>query len=525
MKKIYLKILETSDMHGAVLPIHYGTNNPAAHGLARLSTFIKKTRQENSHVLLVDNGDFLQGTPLASFYFRSLRQEVHPMIKVMTHLGYDAAVLGNHEFNYGLDILNKAAQDAQFPFLSANILHSETEQPYFGRPYVIRQFDSALKVAVLGLTTCYIPNWEKPSHIRGLTFCDAVAAAKKWVKHIKEAEKPDLMVVSYHGGFEVDLSSGERIETKEKGENQAYRICTEVEGIDVLLTGHQHRIAAEMVNGVAVVQPGFSGAGIGQVTAEFHVSGEKIELSDLSVEVIEAKHFEADEEVLALVETEEQQTQQWLDEVIGKIDGDMCIQDSFQARLQEHPLIELINRVQMEAAETNISCTALFHNESRGLPSEVTMRDIVSNYIYPNSLMVIEITGEEMKQALERSASYFTLLPDGSPGVSPKFSHPKPQHYNYDMWEGIQYTININEDAGSRIEQLTYHGQPVEAQKRYRVVMNNYRAGGGGDYWMFKGKQVIKEIQTDMAELLADYIKRHGTIKAEADHNWKVIYS
>ena len=524
MKKIKLKILETSDVHGAIFPIHYGTNKTADHGLARLSTAIKQVREENDHVLLIDNGDFLQGTPLAGFYFRSLRQSVHPMIKAMNYLQYDAAVLGNHEFNYGMEMLNKAGQDARFPFLSANILHKESKSPYFGRPYIIKNFASGIKVAVLGITTSYIPNWEKPEYICGLAFIDAVAAAQRWVHYIREVEKPDIMIVSYHGGFEVDLGNRERIEAKEKGENQAYRMCTEIEGIDVLLTGHQHRIAAEFVNGVVVVQPGFSGAAIGQVTAEFTVSAEPVELSELSVETIEAKQFEADREILELVKEEEQQTQKWLDEVIGTIEGNMQIDDPFQVRLQEHPLIELINRVQIEASQTDISSTALFHNESRGLPPEVTMRDIVSNYIYPNSLAVIEITGEEMKSALERSASYFTLLPDGSPGVSSKFSYPKPQHYNYDMWEGIEYVINLQKAPGSRIEQLTYHEEPVEANRLYRVVLNNYRAGGGGDYLMFKGKQVIKEIQTDMAELLADYIKRQGTIKAEANHNWKVIY-
>ncbi|KMY53450.1 2', 3'-cyclic nucleotide 2'-phosphodiesterase [Bacillus sp. FJAT-27231] len=524
MKKIKLNILETSDVHGAIFPIHYGTNKTADHGLARLSTAIKQVRKENDHVLLVDNGDFLQGTPLASFYYRSLRHGVHPMIKAMNYLQYDAAVLGNHEFNYGMEILSKAEQDAHFPFLSANILHKESKSPYFGRPYFIKNFASGIKAAVLGITTSYIPNWEKPEYICGLSFTDVVAAAQRWVHYIREVEKPDIMIVSYHGGFEIDLSNGERIETKEKGENQAYRICREVEGIDVLLTGHQHRITAEFINGVAVVQPGFSGAAMGQVTAEFTLSEESVKLSDLSVGIIEAKHFIADKEILELVKEEEQQTQKWLDEVIGTIEGNMEINDPFQVRLTEHPLIELINRVQMEASQTDISCTALFHNGSRGLPTEVTMRDIVSNYIYPNSLAVIEITGEEMKKALERSASYFTLLPNGRPGVSPKFSYPKPQHYNYDMWEGIGYTINLQKAPGSRIEQLTYHGEPVEANGLYQVVLNNYRAGGGGDYLMFKGKKVIKEIQTDMSELLADYIKKQGTVKAEVNHNWKVLY-
>ena len=522
MTKLELTILETSDMHGAIFPIHYGTNRPANHGLGKLASYIKEKRRTGEPLLLIDNGDFLQGTPLASYYFRAWQHETHPMIKVMSHLGYDAAVLGNHEFNYGMAPLEKAAADASFPFLSCNILNKETGEPYFGKPYFLKEFKHNLKVAVIGVTTHYIPNWEKPEHIQPLAFVDAVEALTQWVPYIREAEQPDILVVSYHGGFEV--LHGER-RRKEQGENQAYRICREVKGIDILLTGHQHRIVAEVVDGVIVVQPGFSGEGIGQVTAEFEAVDGQVRLRDLSANVLQAKDFPIDEESLALVKETEEAAQAWLDEVIGIIDGDMTVEDPFQVRLQEHPLIELVNRVQMEAAGVDISCTALFNNEAPGLPEKVTMRDIVSNYVYPNSLVVIEVTGRDIKQALEKSASYFSWLSSGKPGVSYKFAYPKPQHYNYDMWEGIEYEIHIRKPPGERIKSLTYHGKPVKMDASYQVAMNNYRAGGGGEYLMFKGKKVIKEIQTDMVELLADYIKRHGTIQAKVNHNWKVLYS
>ncbi|WP_203362141.1 bifunctional UDP-sugar hydrolase/5'-nucleotidase [Bacillus sp. REN10] len=522
MDHIKLIILETSDLHGAILPIQYSSNTPANIGLAKLASYMKKIRSENEHVLVIDNGDFMQGTPLASYYFRMLRQKVHPMIIGMNKLQYDAAVLGNHEFNYGLDTLTKVAADATFPFLSCNILSGETGKPFFGTPYVIKTFSSGIKAAVLGVTTHYIPNWEKPSHIEGLIFEDAVTATSNWVKHIREVEQPDIMIVSYHGGFEVDLATGKRIEPFEKGENQAYRLCMEVEGIDVLLTGHQHRQEQQIINGVAVVQPGYKGQAIGQVTAEFVKENQQYKLQQTFPETIQTVDLTADQSLMNLIEPYEQGTQKWLDEVLGTVEGDMRIHDPFQARLAEHPMIELIHKVQMDAAHVDISSTALFHNDSPGLPSHITMRSIVSNYIYPNSLMVIEVTGEDIKQALERSASYFTLIGD-EPAVSADFSRPKPQHYNYDMWEGIEYTIDLRRSPGNRIIQAMYQGEPLNTHQRYKVVMNNYRAGGGGDYLMFKGKKVIKEIQTDMTELLAAYIRKRRTIKAEVNNNWNVI--
>ncbi|WP_338753788.1 bifunctional UDP-sugar hydrolase/5'-nucleotidase [Bacillus sp. FJAT-52991] len=522
MDHVNMIIIETSDLHGAVLPLRYSSNTPADIGLAKLASYMKKVKKENEHVLVIDNGDFMQGTPLASYYFHMLRQEIHPMIVGMNHLTYDVAVLGNHEFNYGLDILTKAAADATFPFLSCNILNGATGDPFFGKPYIVKKFSTGIKAAVLGVTTHYIPNWEKPAHIQGLMFKDAVTATSKWVKYIRETEKPDIMIVSYHGGFEIDLATGESIEPFEKGENQAYRLCTEVEGIDVLLTGHQHRQEQQMVNGVAIVQPGYNGAAIGRVTAEFVKEKHQYKLQQVIPETILAADLETDERLVNLMEPYEQGAQMWLDEVLGTVEGDMRIHDPFQARLVEHPMIELINKVQMEVANVDISNTALFHDDSPGLPQKITMRAIVSNYIYPNSLMVIEVTGEEIKQALERSASYFTLIGQ-KPAVSEEFSHPKPQHYNYDMWEGIEYTIDLTRSPGNRITEVTYHGEPLKCDQSYKVVMNNYRAGGGGDYLMFKGKKVIKEIQTDMTELLSAYIRQHGTIKAEANNNWNVI--
>jgi 2',3'-cyclic-nucleotide 2'-phosphodiesterase/3'-nucleotidase len=522
MEKLMLTILETSDVHGNILPINYGNNDNADVGLAKIAALIKKERKNNEYVLTVDNGDIIQGTPLTYHYVKKMANKVNPMIEVLNHLEYDAAVVGNHEFNYGMRILHKAAEDSKFPWLSANIL-SEEGQPFLGKPYIIKNFGD-VKAAVLGVTTHYIPNWEDPSHIEGLSFRDAREATREWVEHIHKEESPDLLIVSYHGGFESDLTDGRPTENL-TGENQAYAICDSIAGIDVLLTGHQHRmIAGEKINNTLVVQPGVNGQSLGKVTISLEKNQSGWKVVDKNATLLLTGDVDPDHEIINLIKEYENATQRWLDTPMGRINGDMTVSNAVDIRTQDNPLIEFINRVQMAVSGAEISNTALFHNESPGFPKQVTMRDIVSNYIYPNTLKVIRITGKDMKDALERSASYFMVDSEGELAVNPTFTTPKPQHYNYDMWEGIDYLLDVRKPIGSRVVKLERNGSPVNMEAEYDVVMNNYRAGGGGDYTMYHNKPVIKDIPMDMSELIATYILEKKLIEPTVNNNWKVIW-
>ncbi|TVY05512.1 bifunctional metallophosphatase/5'-nucleotidase [Paenibacillus cremeus] len=519
-----ITILETSDVHGNLLPIQYANNSTVEYGFARLATLIRQEKKRHASVLLIDNGDLIQGTPLAYHHARLDAAAPSPMVQCLNELGYDAAVIGNHEFNYGPELLNKAVRESAFPWLSANIVNAATGEPYFGQPYWVKTFEDGLKVAVLGLTTHYIPNWENPEHIRGFKFMDALETAKRWVRHLREVEGADVVIVSYHGGFERNLDTGEPTEPL-TGENQGYAICQEVEGIDVLLTGHQHRVLASKVNGVTIVQPGSAGSWLSKVTLKVDKVEGAWKVVEKKAELLSPQGVEPDEAMLELVRPHEAKTQVWLDQPIGRLLGDMRVQDPMQVRLKEHPLIEFINKVQMELSGAAISNTALFDNVSPGFPENITMRDIVSNYIYPNTLQVIRVSGSDIRAALERSASYFaTYHGNGPVEVSPEFSDPKPAHYNYDMWEGIEYQLNISRPVGERVTRLEIEGRPIDPDGQYDVVMNNYRAGGGGNYMMFQGKPVVKDIPTDMAELLASYIMERGTIEASLNSNWEVVW-
>jgi 2',3'-cyclic-nucleotide 2'-phosphodiesterase/3'-nucleotidase len=515
-----IHIYVTSDVHGNVLPLTYGNNEKAELGLAKAASLLIDEKKKYKNCLIIDNGDLIQGTPLTYHYARLDGESPNPMIALLNELQYDGAVIGNHEFNYGFPLLQKTVQESQFPWLSANIVWEQSGEPVFGQPYFIKTFESGLKVGVLGLTTHYIPNWENPEYIEGIQFLDAVDTAKKWMPVLKE--KADLIVISYHGGFERDLETGEPTEAL-TGENQGYQLCMEVEGIDVLLTGHQHRLIENCeINGVTVIQPGTQGTAVGHVEVTVKKENDLWKVTQKNSRLLSTKGYEPDEKVINLITPYEEKTQEWLDQPIGFIEGNMEITNPMETRLRDNPLIEFINKVQMDAAGVDISSTALFDNRSKGFGRHVTMRDIVSNYIYPNTLKVVEISGKDMREALERSASYFVITEDGKVAVNPDFSVPKPQHYNYDMWEGINYTIDLAKLFGERITELTYHGKDVQDHETFKVVMNNYRAGGGGDYLMFKGKPVVKDLSTDVSELMANYLLKRGTITATCDDNWKV---
>ncbi|WP_019637443.1 bifunctional metallophosphatase/5'-nucleotidase [Paenibacillus fonticola] len=523
------EILVTSDIHGHIYPTDYRTDEERSLGLAKISSLIQQERRQAPDLLLLDNGDMIQGSPLTSYYVKHNKHidGSHPVIAGLNELAYDAVVPGNHEFNYGLDHLRGVVGESRFPWLSAGIVDQETGEPAFGKPYIVKKIgDTAdpIKVAILGVTTHYIPNWENPLHIEGLEFRDALETVRAWVPRIREKECPDLLVVAYHGGFERDLATGEAAE-KLTGENQGYAICQEVAGIDVLITGHQHRFLAEQINGVAVIQPGCNGQALGKITVDFEKQGERWQVRNKAASLLVVdESVTADEALLALVSGLETKTQRWLDQPIGSVQGDMGISSPFACRQADHPFMEFVNKVQMEAAGVSISCAALLNNESRGFGEVITMRDVLVNFMFPNTLVVLRLTGRDIRAALEQTAVYFVIGAGGELAVNPAYIEPKAQHYNYDMWEGIKYELDVARPFGERVVKLTdLNGVPLADELEFDVVMNNYRAGGGGDYEMFKGKPVVKEVAADMAELVAEYIRQRGTIEAACDYNWRVV--
>ncbi len=516
-----LTILHTSDLHGNIFPINYASNQPSDVGLAKVSTLLKELRAENDNVMAIDTGDFIQGTPLEYYHAKIDSEPVDPMILAMNAMGFDSTTIGNHEFNYGMALLDKAESEADFPFLSANVVRRFTTAPYY-KPYVIYDVEG-VKVAILGLTTDYIPNWEDTKNIAAVDFADPVKVAAHYVKMLKEEEGADVVIAAYHGGLERDPKTGEPTEDL-TGENKGYLLLETVEGIDVLLTGHQHRSIAGFVLGVPVSMPSNWGKAVGKIELTLdNASGDWL-ITAKSVELISTSGVEADQEILDLIQPYEDKVQKWLDTPVGTAKGEFYVEDPLEVRLGDDPLIEYINTVQMAYSGVDISSSALFNNDIKGWQEgPVTLRDINGVYIYPNTLKVIEVSGQDIKDALELTATYFTLDENGDFDVAKKWVDPKPRHYNYDMWEGIDYIIDVSKPEGERITKLDYHGKPLDMTATYQIVLNNYRAGGGGGYFMFQGKPVVKDIMMEVSELMGTYLLENEVIDATVDENWEVV--
>lgn len=270
--------------------------------------------------------------------------------------------------------------------------------------------------------------------------------------------------------------------------------------------------------------PGHKGSYLGKVILELEQEQDQWIIKNSLPELIQVTEKTLIEsELSSKYEALNQEVEDWLDQPIGKVTGDMTIKDVEQARIEEHPYIEFIQKVQMHYTNCDISGTALFNNESSGFSPKVTMRDVVTNYIFPNTLAVLEVTGADLKAAIEQSAEYFIINELGKIDVNPDFVEPKPQMYNYDMYEGVEYIINVSKPFGERVTEFKYKGEPVKPEDRLEVVVNQYRAVGGGDYTMFDASKIIREVTIPMNELIGNYFKEFGTIEATANHNFKVI--
>lgn len=516
-----ITLFETSDVHGYLFPTDYQTRrHEAEFGLFKIASLLESERSKlEGPSLTIENGDIIQGSPFTHYVVKE-KQDAAVVMDAVNKCQFDAGVIGNHEFNYGLDYLNSAVKGADYPILSANILNSEGE-PAFGPAYHIFEKEG-VKIAVLGLTTPYIPNWEHPENYEGLVFKSAVETAREYVPYLKD--QADIVVVSYHGGFERDLKTGEKTEIQ-TGENEGYALLHEVEGIDVLLSGHQHRVIAEKVNNTAVVMPGDKGTYLGKVTLEVEKIDGEYKLVNSIPEVLSIEGVPVHKEFVNAFKPVNDEVEEWLDSPIGEVEGDMKIHDVEQARRVEHPYVEFVHAVQMHYTKCDISGTALFNNQAKGFGENVTMRDVVLNYIYPNTLAVLKISGADLKAALERSATYFELDDSGDIIVNPKFMTPKPQMYNYDMYEGIDYTIDVSQAMGERIVELSYKGDDVQPQDSLEVVINQYRAVGGGDYAMFDASKIVREVTIPMNELMGDYFSQFSPVKAKANQNFKVTAS
>ena len=502
-----LAIYQTSDLHGFVYPTNYVTKQQL--GILKIGSYILEDEENYDASLKVDCGDLIQGSVLTNYLSRK-QIKSNPIIEGLEKINYDAYVLGNHEFNYGLDYLTNSYKHISDKVINSNI----KGLPFDTKPYKIFDFDG-FKIGCLGITTSFIPNWENENNIKNIEFLNPVDMYQKYEKELKE--KSDLIIVCYHGGFEKSLDE-KMIPTESlTKENQGSELLEKFDSIDIILSGHQHRSFITKINGVICSQPLNNGQTFAKIILDTNTK-------EMSYELIDVSKLENDinkdlEKIFTSIQSD---LKDFLDTEIGHLDKDITIDDIFLARLEGHPFINLLHQIQLDISNADFSAVSLF-DCAIGFKQNITIKDVLINYPFANTLKVLKITGSKLKEAIEKSATYFTLE-NNEVQISEDFLLPKVQNYNYDTYAGLTYEIDLTREYGDRVISMKKDNKDIDMEKHYTIVLSNYRASNTSVYTAYENAKVEKEINLDMSEIIMDYLQTKDKIDIINESNYKIKY-
>lgn len=578
--RVDLRLMETTDIHANVMSYNYYVDGPDdTIGLVRTATLIKQARADIAYPgnsMLVDNGDLIQGSPMGDWqHDKGLAEgEVHPVYKVMNELDYDVGNYGNHEFNYGLAFLAESVDDAGFPYISANIFKDDgdaddaNDELYFD-PYklitkTLRDRDGnshEITVGFIGFLPPQIMQWDKNNLEGKVITKDIKAMAERFVPEMKE-KGADVIVAIAHSGISTTAYSKE-----EKAENSSWYLA-DVEGIDAIMFGHAHLlfpsssfadtanvdIEKGTIKGVPAVMPGYWGSHLGIIDLALeHDTGNdswSIVDSQVSTPSVSDDGVVADSALTTLVANDHDATLDFMNQPLGESTDDMF---SFLAVVKDDPSIQIVSDAQKAYVEHHIEGTEL-----EGLPvlsaaapfkacdregncdaessftvvpkGELTVRNAADLYLYPNTLQAVKVTGEELRQWLECSASQFFQIDTGTSDAQELVNYSGFPTYNFDVIDGVTYQIDVTEPArydgdcvkvsdGQRIVNLAFQGGAVANDDEFLIATNNYRAGGG-KFAGTGGEHVVIESPDENRTVLANYIRDNSPVTPTADGNW-----
>ncbi|MET7361395.1 5'-nucleotidase C-terminal domain-containing protein [Streptomyces sp. NPDC005562] len=551
-KRYAFTVLGTTDLHGNVFNWDYFTDkefDDKDHndvGLAKISTLVNQVREEKGrrNTLLIDAGDTIQGTQLSYYYAKvdpitAAHGPVHPMAQAMNAIGYDAAALGNHEFNYGIPVLRKFEEQCDFPLLGANALDARTQRPAFA-PYVMKRLRTPhgrdVKVAVLGLTNPGIAIWDKANVQGKMTFPGLEEQAAKWVPRLRSMGA-DVVIVSAHSGSSGTSSYGDQLPYVE---NAAGLVAEQVPGIDAILVGHAHTEIPEYFvenkqtgKKVVLSEPLKWGQRLTLFDFELVWAKGRWTVEKVGAQVLNSHTAAEDRKVTRLLADEHKKVVAYVNQVIGTSTAAMS---TAEGPYKDVALIDLINLVQQETVTAALkggayealpvlSQASCFSRTAQVPAGDVTIKDAAGLYPFENTLEARLLTGAQLKEYLEFSARYYVRTPAGGPVDPAKLTNAENiPDYNYDAVRGVTYEVDIAKPAGSRIVKLAFDGKEIDPKAEFVLAVNNYRASGGGNFPHVAGAKQLWANSEEIRNTIITWVKAKGTVDPGrfASVDWKL---
>ena len=537
-REVKLKIVQTSDVHGNYYPYNFIIQKEWGGSLARIYALVQKERETyKDNLILLDNGDILQGQPTAYYYNYIDTVSPHLCAEMMNYMKYDAGNMGNHDVETGRGVFDSWIGECNFPVLGANIIDTATGETYL-KPYKVLERDG-VKIVVLGMITPAIPAWLSENLWQGLRFDDMEQTAQKWMKIIREKENPDIVVGLFHAGQDAFRMSGKY------NENASLNVAKNVPGFDIVLMGHDHARECKKIMNVAgdsvlVIDPASNGIVVSNVDVTVKLKDGKVQSKQIEGVLTPTEDYGISEDFIKEFTPQYNAVEQFVSKKIGTFTEDISTRPAY---FGPSAFIDFIHSLQLDISGADISFTAPLSFDAEIKKGDIHVSDMFNLYKYENMLYVMTLSGREIKDVLEASYYMWTnqmKSPDDHllwfkkkrrEGAEDRASFQNFS-FNFDSAAGIIYTVDVTKPQGEKVTIISMaDGTPFSMDKIYKVALNSYRGNGGGEL-LTKGAgipqnelkdRIIFSTDKDLRYYLMNYIEKKGTLDPRALNQWKFI--